>query len=102
MGTATTFAVCGTSLLYDIKEAVWTVSYQGAGSEIVPGYVRTVAHATIGLEFATSPQKYILWLTDDQYDVVISDKFEQYNLTKSEQLNTILMQALDIRGMAFA
>lgn len=45
---------------------------------LIQGYVRTVANATIGLEFATSPQKYILGLTDDQYDVVISDKFKQY------------------------
>lgn len=45
---------------------------------LIQGYVRTVANATIGLEFATSPQKYLLGVTDDQYDQVISQKFRQY------------------------
>ena len=45
---------------------------------LIQGYVRTMANATIGLEFATSPQKYLLGVTDDQYDVVINDKFKQY------------------------
>ena len=45
---------------------------------LIQGYVRTMANATIGLEFATSPQKYLLGVTDDQYDAVISDKFKQY------------------------
>lgn len=45
---------------------------------MIQGYVRTVANATIGLEFSTSPQKYLLGITDDQYDQVISDKFRQY------------------------
>jgi len=45
---------------------------------LIQGYIRTVANATIGLEFSTSPQKYMLGLTDDQYDAVISDKFRQY------------------------
>lgn len=45
---------------------------------LIQGYVRTVANATIGLEFATSPQKYLLGVTDDQYDAVISQKFKQY------------------------
>lgn len=45
---------------------------------LIQGYVRTIANATIGLEFATSPQKYLLGVTDDQYDVVISQKFKQY------------------------
>ena len=46
--------------------------------ELIKGYVRTVANATIGLEFATSPQKYLLGVTDEQYDAVISKKFQQY------------------------
>jgi len=46
--------------------------------ELIRGYVRTVANATIGLEFATSPQKYLLGVTDEQYDAVISQKFRQY------------------------
>ena len=45
---------------------------------LIQGYVRTVANATIGLEFATSPQKYLLGLTDDQYDAVINQKFRTY------------------------
>ena len=46
--------------------------------ELIKGYVRTIANATIGLEFATSPQKYLLGVTDDQYDAIISNKFKQY------------------------
>ena len=45
---------------------------------LIQGYVRTIADATIGLEFATSPQKYLLGVTDDQYDALINDKFKQY------------------------
>ena len=45
---------------------------------IIQGYVRTIANATIGLEFATSPQKYLLGVTDDMYDVIINEKFKQY------------------------
>ena len=45
---------------------------------LIDGYIRTIANATIGLEFSTSPQKYLLGVTDDQYDAVVSDKFRQY------------------------
>ncbi len=45
---------------------------------LIQGYVRTIANATIGLEFATSPQKYLLGVTDEQYDAVINQKFRQY------------------------
>lgn len=45
---------------------------------LIQGYVRTIANATIGLEFSTSPQKYLLGITDDQYDSVINQKFKQY------------------------
>ena len=45
---------------------------------LIDGYVRTIANATIGLEFATSPQKYLLGVTDDQYDVIVDNKFKQY------------------------
>lgn len=45
---------------------------------LIDGYVRTIANATIGLEFSTAPQKYLLGVTDDQYAAVISDKFRQY------------------------
>lgn len=46
--------------------------------ELINGYVRTVANATIGLEFATAPQKYLLGITDEQYSAVIDNKFKQY------------------------
>ena len=45
---------------------------------LIQGYVRTIANATIGLEFSTAPQKYLLGLTDDQYDKVVNQKFKQY------------------------
>jgi hypothetical protein len=45
---------------------------------LIQGYVRTIANATIGLEFSTSPQKYLLGVTDDQYDSLINQKFKQY------------------------
>lgn len=45
---------------------------------LIDGYVRTIANATIGLEFATSPQKYLLGITDEQMDAVINSKFKQY------------------------
>lgn len=45
---------------------------------LIQGYVRTIANATIGLEFATSPQKYLLGITDEQFDVVVNQKFKQY------------------------
>lgn len=45
---------------------------------LIDGYVRTVANATIGLEFATSPQKYLLGVSDEMYDAVINNKFKQY------------------------
>lgn len=45
---------------------------------LIQGYVRTVANATIGLEFSTSPQKYLLGITDDQYDGIINQKFRTY------------------------
>lgn len=45
---------------------------------LIEGYVRTIANATIGLEFATSPQKYLLGITDDQYDTIVNQKFAQY------------------------
>ena len=45
---------------------------------LIQGYVRTIANATIGLEFATAPQKYLLGVTDEQYDALINQKFRQY------------------------
>lgn len=45
---------------------------------LIDGYVRTIANATIGLEFSTAPQKYLLGITDEQYDGVVNNKFKQY------------------------
>lgn len=45
---------------------------------LIQSYVRTVANATIGLEFSTAPQKYLLGVTDDQYDEIVNQKFKQY------------------------
>ena len=45
---------------------------------LIQSYVRTVANATIGLEFATAPQKYILGVTQQQYDALVNNKFKQY------------------------
>lgn len=45
---------------------------------LIQGYVRTMANATIGLEFSTSPQKYLLGVTDEQYDAVINASFRNY------------------------
>ena len=45
---------------------------------LIDGYVRTVANATIGLEFSTAPQKYLLGVTDEQFDNVVNQKFRQY------------------------
>lgn len=45
---------------------------------LIDGYVRTIANATIGLEFSTAPQKYLLGATEDQVNKVINEKFRQY------------------------
>lgn len=45
---------------------------------LIQGYVRTIANATIGLEFSTAPQKYLLGVTDEQFDAVVNKKFSQY------------------------
>ena len=45
---------------------------------LIDDYIRIVANATIALEFDTAPQKYLLGVTDEQYDAIVSDKFRQY------------------------
>ena len=45
---------------------------------LIQGFIRTVANASIGLEFATSPQKYLLGVTDKQYDALVNQKFRTY------------------------
>lgn len=51
---------------------------KGSIRKLIQGYVRTMANATIGLEFATSPQKYLLGVSDDQYDALVDSRFQQY------------------------
>lgn len=45
---------------------------------LIQGYVRCLANATIGLEFSTTPQKYLLGVSDEQFDLVTQNKFNQY------------------------
>ena len=45
---------------------------------LIDGYVRTLANATIGLEFATSPQKYLLGASEEQVKKIGANKFNQY------------------------
>lgn len=51
---------------------------KGAVRSLIDDYIRIAANAAIALEFDTTPQKYLLGLTDEQYDAVISNKFKQY------------------------
>lgn len=45
---------------------------------LIDDYVRIVANATVALEFDTTPQKYLLGVTDEQYDTIMNDKFKTY------------------------
>lgn len=45
---------------------------------LINGYVRTIANASIALEFSTAPQKYLLGVSEDQYDAIVNDKFKLY------------------------
>ena len=45
---------------------------------LIDDYVRIAVNATIALEFDTTPQKYLLGVTDEQYDAIMSNKFKQY------------------------
>ena len=45
---------------------------------LIQGYVRTMANATVGLEFATAPQKYLMGVSEEQYEAVTSQKFRTY------------------------
>lgn len=45
---------------------------------MIQGYIRTMANAAIALEFSTAPQKYLLGITDEQYDKLVDKKFQQY------------------------
>lgn len=67
---------CGTSR---ISNAVMTLTR---------GYIRTITLATVGLEFSTAPQKYLLGVSDDAYDALINMKFKRY-------VDSILMATSD-------
>lgn len=45
---------------------------------LIQGFVRTMANASIALEFSTAPQKYILGVTSKQYEALVNTKFQQY------------------------
>lgn len=45
---------------------------------LIDDYIRTAANAAVALEFDTTPQKYLLGVTDEQYDAVVSSKFKTY------------------------
>ena len=45
---------------------------------LIDDYVRTAANAAIALEFDTTPQKYVLGVTDEQYDAIVSNTFKTY------------------------
>lgn len=45
---------------------------------LIDGYVRTVADASLALEFATSPQKFLLGVDEAQFDELKMQKFTQY------------------------
>ena len=45
---------------------------------LIDDYIRTVANATVALEFDTTPQKYLLGVTDEQYDAIVGNKFRTY------------------------
>lgn len=45
---------------------------------LIDAYIRTMANAAIALEFDTTPQKYLLGVTDDQFEAISNDKFQRY------------------------
>lgn len=50
---------------------------------LIDDYVRTVANATIALEFDTTPQKYILGVADEQYDAITCTAFCFVQITRT-------------------
>lgn len=70
-----------------MEPMIWNATYdkpfgrsrlKRAIRSLIDDYIRIVADATIALEFSTAPQKYILGVTDEQYDAIVSDKFKTY------------------------
>lgn len=45
---------------------------------MIDSCIRTIANATIGLEFSTTPQKYLFGLTDEQFKEFVGNKFNLY------------------------
>ena len=45
---------------------------------LIRKFIRTMANSSVGLEFITAPQKYLLGVSDEQYEKVINQKFRQY------------------------
>ena len=70
-----------------MEPLIWNATYskpfgrsrlKRAIRSLIDDYIRIVANATIALEFDTAPQKYILGVTDEQYDAIVLDKFKAY------------------------
>lgn len=45
---------------------------------LIDGYIRTIANASIALEFDTAPQKYFFGASDEQFEQLIANKFKNY------------------------
>ena len=45
---------------------------------LIQGYVRTIANASLAIEFATAPQKYLMGVSEDMFDTLTSQRFQQY------------------------
>ena len=60
------------------SQPLGTSRITGSVRALTRGYIRTLTLATIGLEFSTSPQKYLLGVSDAQYDALIDQKFAKY------------------------
>lgn len=50
----------------------------GPVRRLIQNYVGVMADMRIAVEFDTAPQKFLLGVTDEQFDSVISNKFKQY------------------------
>ena len=46
--------------------------------EFINQYIRIMANAAIGLEFSTTPQKYLIGISDEQYEASVGTGFQQY------------------------
>ena len=62
----------------DKRKASWQIQDQGAYQKTYSGLCQNDSHCDHWLEFSTAPQKYLMGVTDDQYDQIINQKFKQY------------------------